>query len=50
MGGFDGNTAAESLKMELLQQSIRRSLDDIEVERLRDGESYLCELIDAEGN
>ncbi len=38
--------AIESLKMELLQQSLQRSLSDIEAGRVRDGDSFLTGLIE----
>ena len=48
MVSADDYSAMESLKMELLRQSLKRGLRDIETGKLQDGDTALGAMIDAE--
>lgn len=44
----DDYSAMEPLKMELLRQSLKRGLADLEKGNIRDGDSVFASMIDAE--
>ena len=44
----DDYSAMEPLKMELLRQSLKRGLADVESNKIQDGDSVLVSMIDAE--
>ena len=44
----DDYSAMEPLKMELLRQSLRRGITDMETGKIQDGDSVFTSMIDAE--
>jgi len=46
----DDYSAMEPLRMELLRQSLKRGLADLDAGKVQDGDSVFASMIEAEGN